>query len=395
MRKLWLSAIAVVTFCAGLQAETVLVLPFFNLSKNSNLDWVGESLAETMQEAFSSEGLVVLDRDDRVEAYRRLSIRPYVLLTKASVVKLGQELDAERVIYGQFEVKPAPAASKSRGSLQLAAYVLDLKRVREGPQFREGGALEDLAALQDELAWQILSALQGKGAPTEAEFRHRHASVRVDAIENYTRGLLASNPDDQHRFFTQAARLDAHYSQPCFQLGRLLWKKKDYKTAADWFQRVLPADHHYHEASFFLGLCRYYSGDFTGAAAAFQLVADTVPLNEVYNNLGAAQSRANASGAMENFRKALAGDPSDPAYQFNVAYELWKKGDFRAAAAGFRALADRDPNDEQAAFLLVRCEKQIGPRPGDPRSDGLERLKSNYEETAYWQLKAVLQPERH
>ena len=379
---------------AGLQAETVLVLPFFNLSKNSNLDWVGESVAGTMQEAFASEGLVALDRDDRVEAYRRLSIRPYVLLTKASVVKLGQELDAERVIYGQFDVKPAPDASKSRGFLQLTAYVLDLKRVRDGPQFRESGALEDLAPLEGELAWQVLAAIKGQGAPTEAQFRERHASVRVDAIENYTRGLLAANPDDKHRFFTQAARLDAHYSQPCFQLGRLLWSKKDYKTAADWFQRVLPANAHYHEANFFLGLCRYYTGDFSGAAAAFQLVADAVPLSEVYNNLGAAQSRANAAGAMENFRKALGGDPSDPAYQFNVAYTLWKNGDFRGAAAGFRALANRDPNDEQAAFLLARCEKQIGPRSGDPRSDGLERLKSNYEETAYWQLKAVLQPER-
>ena len=394
MRRL-ITAIAVFFFAARSQAETVLVLPFFNLSKNSNLDWVGESLAETMQEAFFAEGVVVLDRDDRVEAYRRLSIRPYALLTKASVLKLGQELDAERVIYGQFDVKAAPDASKSRGSLQLTAYALDLKRVREGPHFGESGALEDLAALQDQLAWQVLAAIKGKDAPTEAEFRRRHASVRLDAIENYTRGLLSANPDDKHRLFTQAARLDTHYSQPCFQLGRLLWKKRDYKTAADWFQRVLPSDAHYHEATFFLGLCRYYTGDFSGAATAFQQVAGAVPLNEVYNNLGAAQSRANVASALESFRKALAGDPSDPAYQFNVAYAQWKRGDFRSAAVGFRAITGRDPNDEQAAFLLGRCEKHIGPRPGDPRSDGLERLKSNYEESAYWQLKAALQPGQH
>ena len=70
----------------------------------------------------------------------------------------------------------------------------------------------------------------------------------------------------------------AHYSLPDFQLGRLLWSKKEYSSAADWFQKVPPGDVHYHEANFFLGLCRYHTGDFAGAQAAFQMVARVVPL---------------------------------------------------------------------------------------------------------------------
>jgi tetratricopeptide (TPR) repeat protein len=90
----------------------------------------------------------------------------------------------------------------------------------------------------------------------------------------------------------------------------------------------------------------------------------------------------------------LEGDESDQAYQFNVGYALWRRGDYQAAAQSFRTVLDRDPNDTQAALLLARCEKQSGPRPGDPRTEGLERLKTNYEESAYRQLKAVLQPEK-
>jgi len=119
-----------------------------------------------------------------------------------------------------------------------------------------------------------------------------------------------------------------------------------------------------------------------------------VPLNEVFNNLGAAQSRGNLPGALESFRKAQEGDSSDPIYQFNVGYALWKSGNFPAAAQNFRALLVRDPNDEQAAALLERCQRQSGPRPGETRTEGLERLKTNYQESAYWQLKAVLQPEQ-
>ncbi len=312
------------------QAATYLVLPFFNVSKNSNLDWMGESLAESVREALSSEGLMALDRDDRIEAYSRLSLRPYSLLTKASVVKIGEELDAELVIFGQYDVKPVPdSTAKSRGSLQITARVLDLKHVKQGPEFREVGALEDLAALQEHLAWQTLRYLKPASAPSEAEFQQRHPAVRVDAVENYTRGLLATNADDKHRFFTQAAHLDAHYSLPDFQLGRLLWSKKEYASAADWFQKVSPGDVHYHEANFFLGLCRYHTGDFAGAETAFQMVARVVPLSEVYNNLAAAESRANIlPAAVDNFRKALEGDSSDPLYQFNLGYALMAGGKF-------------------------------------------------------------------
>jgi len=387
-------------FCAGLfaaaaRADSYLVLPFFNLSKDATLDWIGEGIAQALQEDLASEGLITLDRDDRVEAYRRLSIRPYALLTKASVAKIGQALDAEHVLFGQFELEPVPDSPvKSRGSLKITARVLDLQHIRLGPEFRSVGALEDLAALQENIAWQALQYLKPRGASSEAEFQRRHPRVRLDAIENFIRGLMASSADDKHRFYTQAARLDPQYSQPCFHLGRVLWRKKEYKSAGEWFQKVSPADSHYREANFFLGLCRYNIGDFAGAQAAFQLVARTVPLNEVFNNLGAAQSRANSAGAVESFRKALEGDSSDSIYRFNLGYALWKSGNYEASAQNLRAVLDHDPHDTQAALLLDRCERQSGPHPGEPRMEGLERLKTNYQESAYWQLKAVLQPDQ-
>ena len=46
------------------RADTYLVLPFFNTSKSANLNWIGESLAETLRESLSSEGLITLDRDE-------------------------------------------------------------------------------------------------------------------------------------------------------------------------------------------------------------------------------------------------------------------------------------------------------------------------------------------
>jgi tetratricopeptide (TPR) repeat protein len=375
------------------RADTLLILPFANGSANPSLDWVGESIAETIREALVGQGLMTHERSDRQEVYRRLGVRPYAQLTRATVIKIGQTLDAERVIYGEFDLKPPAEGSTSRGSLRITAHILDLRGMMQGPEFAEIGALEDLATLQRHLAWQTLQFIAPKNAPSEAEFQKAAGRIRVDALENYIRGLLTTSDDQKSRLFMQAIRLQPEYSQAQFHLGMLYFGKKDYRGAADWLTKVSPTDVNYRRAIFYLGLSRYYTGDFTGAQAAFEQVAKTVPLNEVLNNLGAAQSRRNLPEALDSFVKALEGDSSDPVYHFNVGYAFWKQGKFEAAAERFRAALDRDPGDGEATLMLGRCIKKTVFRPADSR-ENFERLKANYEESAWWQLKAVLEPDK-
>jgi hypothetical protein len=61
--------------CSVLHAGASLVLPFFNHAKSANLDWIGESIAESVNDSLASSGVLTLDRGDRLEAYRRLSLR--------------------------------------------------------------------------------------------------------------------------------------------------------------------------------------------------------------------------------------------------------------------------------------------------------------------------------
>jgi tetratricopeptide (TPR) repeat protein len=379
-------------FAGALRAETALVLPFFNHSKNPNLDWIGESIAESVRDTLASEGLLVLGRDDRLEAYRRLSLRPGAELTHASILKIGVSLDASKVIYGSYELIPAEAGNtQSKGSLRIFARVLDVKGSRQGGQFSQVGALEDLGTLQNRLGWQALSILNPKTAPTEREFMAARPAVRLDAVESYVRGLLAASAEQQHRYFTQAARLDEHYSQPCFQLGKIYWEQKDYRVSASWLVRVARTDPHYLEAQFFLALARFSTGDFNAAEQSFRTVVAAVPLNEAYNDLGVVQAqRGDYAAAAANFRKALEGDDADPDYHFNLGTALWRAGQYGAAVESFRAATARKADDTEATEMLGRALKQQGPRPGETRPEAKPRIKTNYEEQAYRQLQAEL-----
>lgn len=357
----------------------------------SNLDWIGESIAETLRDSMAARGVLTVPRQETDAAYRQLNLHPRSTLTAASVLKVGEALDAEYVVYGSFEWKPNAGGGARAGSLTMAARVYDRRRLREGPEFVETGSLDDLATLEAHLIWRTLAQIAPRLAPAESDYRTLRPQVRLDAEENYVRGLIAP-ADRKESFFLQATRLDPRYAHPNYELGQIHYARKEYRQAVEWLAKIMPGDQHYRDASFLLGLALYQSGDFTGAQKAFQGVADAVPLSEVWNNLGAAESRRGLPQALDAFRKALEGDAGDPVYHFNVGYALWKKGDFGAAAERFRAVLDRQPDDQFATLLLGMSLKRQGPRAGDARLETLERLKTNYEERAYWELKAVLAP---
>ena len=127
---------ALAALCCGvLPASTSLVLPFFNHAKSANLDWIGESITESVNDSLASSGLLTLDRNDRLEGCRRLELRPGAEFTHASIIKVGQALDASSVVYGSYELLPDPANTQSKGSLRLTARIIDLKHMQQGPEF--------------------------------------------------------------------------------------------------------------------------------------------------------------------------------------------------------------------------------------------------------------------
>jgi tetratricopeptide (TPR) repeat protein len=373
-------------------ADTAAVLPFWNPASNQpNLDWIGESISECVRESVGSRGILTLERNELTDAFRRLNLRERAPLSEASVIKIGEAVDAEQVIFGTFEFKPDSSTPGSKGSLKLSARIIDRQHFHLGPEFTESGALEDLATLQSHLAWKALTLIAPKLAPPEAEFRSIRTPIRLDSEENYVRGLLAKDPAQKEKFFLQAARLDARFSHPVYQLGQIHYQRKEYREAAEWLEKVGADDMHYREANFLLGLARFQSNDYPAAQKAFQAILATVPLGEVYNNLGASESRRGLPQAIDDFKKAAEGDPADPIYRFNLGYALWKKADFSGAADEFRAVLERAPEDQMATLLLGRCIKKQGFHAGiDARLANLERLKTEYQERAYWQLKAML-----
>lgn len=385
MRRLLLRFLSFLAASAGLLgAQVFVVVPFANLSGGQNVDWIGESLSEAMRETLVRSEVPVVSRDEREEMARHLALKPFSQLTKATSMRLALALGAHRLLHGEFNVvRDSDSEAPSDWRLTITARVIELDRMSQGPEWREEGAMSDLGRLQRQLAWKILQYAAPLAAPSEAEFEKQYPATRLDAIESYIRGLLSASPEQKHRLFAQAVRLEPEFSQACFQIGLLLWEEDSYRSAMEWLERVKPGDAYHLEASFLLGVSRFHAGDYQGALAAFDDVRKQLPVAMAFNNLGVVLFRMNDPGALGYLRRAAEEDPEHADYQFNLGYVLWRQGEIDAAVEFLGAAVELDPRDVEAANLLERCRNQSGPRRGDLSSEGLERLNENVEEIVY------------
>jgi tetratricopeptide (TPR) repeat protein len=377
---------------ASARPATILVLQFHNQSRYADLNWVGESIADTLRNEFRGANEIVVGRETRSEALRRLSLRSGADFTLATLLRLGQTAGADYVCYGSYQIElPAGETELRNSSIRLSAMFLDLRKLHEGPEISEAGKLADLSRLEEHLAWQSLKYLEPSNNLSVDQFLTPAKLVRVDAEESYIRGLLSSNLDQRQKWLLQAAALDPKFSSPAFELGRLNLSKNNYQQAIAWFQKIPETDPRYAEARFEMGLCAYQTGDYMAAAGYFQQVAKVFPLNEVFNNLGAAENALNMPAAIDDFQRAVDGDGHDTTYLFNLGLALLRNNRFDEAAERFQQVLDLDPTDNGARALLDHAQRHdvIG---SDAKSWAHERLKKNFDETAFRQLKAVLQP---
>jgi tetratricopeptide (TPR) repeat protein len=374
---------------AAPQPSTVLVVEFQNKSQYADLNWVGESIASRLMTEFAASAEIVPSRNERGEGERRLSLRSGAEYSHATLLRLGQTLNADAMCFGSFAITlPTPDAELKDSAIRITAQFLDMRKMHLGPELSEAGPLSELSRLEEHLAYESLRYLQPDADFKLNQFLSPQKTVRLEAEESYTRGLLSSSKDQREKWFLQAAALDNKFPGPTFELGKLALEQKQYTQALDWLRRIAPDDPNYPDARFKMGIAAYSTADYAGATSFFKEVVQTYPLSEIYNNLGAAETQAGIAAGITDFRHALESDPRSSTYLFNLGWALLKAADFDEAARTFQQiLAHSDDPDARTLNDRARRHEAFTPADKPPPL----RLKTSFNETAFRQLKAMLQ----
>ena len=359
------------------QQGIYLVFPFENAGASPRLDWLSEGLEElTIQRLFAA-GQQVYSHAGRASEMDRYGLPANAKLSRAAMLHIADELDADFVIFGSFASDGQNLAVEARilRVNVLSDHTATNAKALLAPA-RESGPLSSLMDLHLRVLWRLISANDPAYRSNLAEFSKAQRPLRLDAFEHYIRGLLAAEDEGRLRELREAARLEPEWPDPDFALGQAYYLRRDCNSAIPWFARVPNSHQRHFEAIFATGVCRLLlnqadraeevfaalqtspKNDAASEGAAGNAISN-VEMPEILNDLAIAQVRQGKSGpAVEGLRRATQLDPDEDDYPFNLGLLALRAKDFAGAAGYFREASQRAPeNPEDRAMLILSLEK--------------------------------------
>ena len=368
----------------------LLVLPFENHTGQANLDWIGQAFPEIFNRRLGSAGFLPISRTDRLYALDHLGLPLNFQPSRASAIRLAQTLDADYVVFGSY--------TTTGTTLNTTAQVLDVTGLKLDAALTEQADLTRLLDTLNSLAWKVTRQLDPSYAVAEQTFVAADSDLRLDAFENYVRGLTEDSADARIRHLREAVRLSPHFYPAWLALGKAYFANQNFELAASTLGHLTKDDPNALEADFYRGLSFFYTGKYMDAEDAFAFDSTRLPLPEVVNNQGVAAARRGKDGA-PLFQQAITADPKDVDYHFNLAVALRRRGDIAGAVREIDQAAKLRPQDTEVASLAAtlhgeqqnpasaatKVNASLSTSQGNANNSPLERVKRTYNEASFRQ----------
>jgi serine/threonine protein kinase/tetratricopeptide (TPR) repeat protein len=372
--------------------KSIAVLPFVDMSPDRDQEYFTDGVAEEIINALSKlEALRVASRTSSF-AFKGKS---------EDIGEIGKKLKVGTVLEGSVR--------KAGNRLRVTSQLVDVTNGYQLWSGRFDRELEDVFAIQDEIAASITKALSVVLNEDEKKKIERPRSENIEAYEFYLRGRQYFHQFREkalqfaRRMFTRAIEIDPGYarayagiadcssmlyhywdasdanleqansaSQKALELspglaeahasrGLSLSLSKQYVAAAAEFEKAVQLDPKLYEGYYYYALARFGEGNYREAHRLFLQASAVRPEDFQAAALGALSLAALGDpGEMDAYRSALAImerhlelNPEDARALYLGSNSLYKLGDVaRAQAWAERALAV-DPNDAGVLYNVA------------------------------------------
>jgi tetratricopeptide (TPR) repeat protein len=351
-------------------APRILVVPFEAPGRDGRTYWLGEALSVLVADDINARGLGAITRASRERAYDQLHLPPNAVLSRATVIRVGQIVGAEQVVVGEVAVDGDVL------TVRLRPIRIDIGRA--GQDVTERGDLKDLFALATRAARRAMPGGDNAAAPV---------SLSLQAFENYIKGLLAEQPASQATFLETALKLDPSYDRARIALWEVRTAQGDHAAALAAVKRVEGSSPAARRARFLAALSMMGMRQYDDAFTALKGLQDQSFSAAVLNNLGVVQIRrgstAETGKPIYYFTQAVNAEPDDPDFLFNLGYAYAIDRDPQGAIYWLREALRRNPADGDAHVVLA-AELDAAGRPSEASRERelAAQLSSKYAEAS-------------
>ena len=306
-------------------APSIAVLPFADLSPEKDQDYFCEGLAEELINSLVKiENLRVASRASAFQIQESVT----------DIREIGKRLQVETVLGGSVR----KAGNRLRITAQLTSVADGYHLWSE----RYDRQMEDVFAIQDEIAESIVEALQMQLSPTAKGDIGKATEVDVQAYDYYLKGK---------KFSYQS-------------------RQQSYEFARQMFARAIVIDPHYARAYAGVANCCSFLYMYFDSSEENLKEADAASRKAIEVDPGSAEAHA-ARGlavslshrfdeAREEFEIAIGLDPNHFDAHYLYARNLIGQGKEQEAAEKFRRAAEINPDDYNAPYFLAQTLYALG-----------------------------------
>lgn len=390
MRKWLLPALVIVGVLTQVgtpvfAAETVVtiaVLPFENINKNPEFDWLGHGFAETLATKLCNISTIQLvERGQLSKVMQELKLQDTAVVDPKTAGRLGKVVGAKFVVVGSYQ--------KMGDALKVNARRVEVETAVASGGVDLTGKFSDVFTLQSELALKVAEKL-GK-TPTEPESRiiAKAPTKSLTAYEWLSKGIQRYNKADLDgaiAAYTSALKLDPNYDLAYYDRGLAYYDKGDYDSAiADYdkaikinprgaviynnrgtawdhkhdpdkaianYNKALDLNPNYADAYINRGIAYRNKGDHTKALADYDRALGINPNDiKALNNRGNVYLEiGNLDGGLADFNKAIALTPDDAILHNNRGNAYYYKADYPRAIEDYDKAIGLDPKYAAAYY---------------------------------------------
>ena len=336
------------------------VLPFADLSAERDQEYFGDGIAEEILNALAKVGALHVAARTSCFAFRGTSI---------DAREIGRRLGVEALLEGSIR--------KARNRVRISVQLIDARNGYQLWSERFDREIDDIFAIQDEIARSVIDALSLSLTQREERRFLKASTKNVEAYE----------------FYLRARKLFQRWTRQSIELGRQM------------FERAIELDPHFAAAWAGLATAHVYLFSWGGRDPDLQKAhnAGTRAL-ELDPALADAHVAAGQSFSMEQrygeaaaeFERATELDPMLFDAYYYYARSCFKAGDLEKALKLFEKAQAIRPEDYQSAALIAAVLRQLGRTDEARRADQLaiesinRHLEFNADEARAFNLGAII-----
>lgn len=308
---------------------TIAVLPFENITKNADDDWLSAGLAEQLITGLAQvPALRVVERGQLDKIIKEQDLQMSDFVDPNQSVKIGELLSARKLLIGSYQVVDTRIAVTGR-IIDAETGTVDNEHI-----IKTEDDLDNIFELYDRMIRKITESFGVKLTSkqvTRIERMKKAGTKSIQAYEFYTKGLSAY-----------------HSAQD----------KKQLKEARDWFKKALKKDKKYADARKALANTYIKLDELDDAIDEYEKLKKSPDANEeIYNTLGLFYTiKKKTDKAKEHYEAAVKMNAfyADPHFNLGILY--FHQNDFSTALGYFQKAEQIEEDHPEYLYYIASCQ---------------------------------------